>query len=162
MKAPRQRAGSPVNYSFSRWNGKGRVSVAPQSLRVSYDRGLTVQLNGGEIGDPPSFKFLVSTENWGPPLGIDRAPDAGTWSYPPAVPPARPTPAPNPQPPKVQLERVNPLGLPHSGTAFEIAVNLIVSRGRDASVAVAPDRLSCSGGSTAVRSRQPSSGAKVR
>jgi hypothetical protein len=79
------------------WSGTTATPIQVPSLRVSYASGLTFQISGSDIGNPTGFKFVVTTANFGPPLGQDRAPDSGTWAYPVAAsPPPPPPPAPAP------------------------------------------------------------------
>ena len=104
----------------NRYGGTVVNTTTPLVLKVpsSYSGGLwTVTVPLADIGNSQAFDFFVLTQvgaNQAHPLE-DRAPDTGTWQYPP------PAPAPPPPPPPtVASVAVAHVGAPAHGKIFRV------------------------------------------
>jgi hypothetical protein len=78
----------------------------------------TETIHASDIGNPSAFDFFVLTQTGPDPRNPleDRAPDAGTWTYPAAPPP----PPPPPPAPTVVSAAATWVGTPVHGKAFRI------------------------------------------
>jgi hypothetical protein len=78
----------------------------------------TETIRAADIGNSSAFNFFVLTQTGPDPRNPleDRAPDAGTWTYPAAPPP----PPPPPPAPTVSTVGVTYAGLPTHGKSFRV------------------------------------------
>ena len=73
---------SAEGWAFGRWNGVEFANTASNTVRVSYQNGLTLAIDRSELGNTNAFNFWVRAQSQAPgPESIDDAPNDGTWAY---------------------------------------------------------------------------------
>jgi hypothetical protein len=144
---------SRQTYAVARWSGSTFTGLnPPPPAMITYTTGaLVVIVNKSAIGVTSGFEFsvIVFHGDVSSPTALDRAPDAGSWSY--TLPTAQPPPKEEPIVSAVEI--VKTPAKPRAGRTFTIGAALRLSDGSRA----APDRIECTArlGGKAHRTRTP-------